>query len=353
MLAVQINANLTLNRFIKAEWSVAAPTVVTIKSKLGTLTLASGLTSAHTTAELVAQIHMPFSDVAFGALSRGNIIKDSFKYPLGSRQSSKNKFTITYTDAPQDFQLTKLSERDEDHIDKINREVTHEISGDCVDNYHQAARLVLAERYELRVGDYFNSWASAGAALLLEEGDVVCLTHSAQPGKRNLMLRIEELKVTQNHRVNIIGRLYADDVFPQSPAQRTIPLVTGIGWAGTPPGHVTNFLLEVVAAGLVHGTFTFDPYIGSQMARVEVKRAGETDFSDTGLRVSPDASNHGAFEVSGLPDGVNWFRVVAFSQAGDASATTASIDTTIDGANVLEYQIFDRPEENLEVQVFS
>lgn len=59
---------------------------------------------------------------------------------------------MTYNDAPQDFQPTELRENDYDHQAKINKINKMEISGACVDNYHQADRLVQAMRYKYREG---------------------------------------------------------------------------------------------------------------------------------------------------------------------------------------------------------
>lgn len=353
ILATKINADSTLNRYIKASWTPTLPTQVIIRSKLGTLTLASGLTSAHAQLETIAHVHMPFSDVAFGALSRGNILKNSFKWPLGSRQSSYNQFVIQFNDAVQDYQPTELRENDYDHQEKINKVNKYEVSGACVDNYHQANRLVLAARYKYREGDFFVSLQSAGLALLLEEGDVICVNHGAMPDQRNLLLRIEELRVSSDHRVSITGRLYADDQFPASADERTVSYVTGIGWTSTPPGAVTNLALTIPTPGTISGTFDFAAYIGGQTAKVYIKKPGDADYSDTGLRVTPDSSNAGAFQVSGIPDGVTHIKIIPYSQAGDGPETTASIDTTTASIDILEYQVNERPELYTELEVFS
>ena len=354
MIATQINANLTLNRYVKAMWSVSNPTVVIIRSKLGTLNLASALSSAHAQLEIIAHVHMPFAHASFGVLTRGNIRKDSFKWPLGSKQSSFNQFTITFQEAVSDYQSTELRENDYDHQERINKVNKHEVGGGAVDNYHQANRLVLAARYKYREGDFFCSWqTNNGLALLLEEGDVVCVQHDNLRNQRNLMLRIEELKVSSNHTISIVGRLYADSQFPLSAEERTVGLTTGIGWISTPPGAVTNLALTVPIPGTIAGTFDFAAYIGTQTARIEIKRVGEADYSDTGLRVTPDANNQGAFQVSGVPDGVNYIRVTPFSAAGDGAATIGSIDTTQASIDILEYQVNERPEPYLELEVFS
>jgi hypothetical protein len=355
ILATKINADATLNRYVKASWTPTLPTQIIIRSKLGTLTLASGLTSAHTALETLAHVHLPFSDVAFGALTRGNILKNSFKWPLGSKQSSYNQFVIQFNDAVQDYQPTELRENDYDHQETINKVNKYEVGGAAVDNYHQANRLVLAARYKFREGDFFCSLQSAGVALLLEEGDVICVQHSAMPDQRNLMLRIEELRVSPDHKVSLTGRLYADEQFPASADERTVSYVTGIGWVSAVPGAVTNLALSVPAAGTISGTFSFAAYIGGQTAKIYIKKPGDADYSDTGLRVTPDSSNQGAFQISGVPDGVNYVKVIPYSAAGDGPEAIASIDTTITSVNVLEYQVMGivNVVPSLEVEVFS
>src|SRR5262249_19295686 len=216
MMATIINANLTLNRYIKAEWSTGSPTVVTIKSKLGTLNLASATSNIHAILETVIQVHQPFahSGLTYTGLTRGNILRNTFKWPLGGRQTSLNQFVLIYTDAPQDFQETEVKENDYPHQAKINKVNKLDIDGACIDNYHQADRILQSSRYKYRDGDFFNSWATAGQALLLEEGDVICTTHDSMPGERNLVLRLEEVKVSPDWRVSMTGRKYTASQFP-------------------------------------------------------------------------------------------------------------------------------------------
>lgn len=356
MLATMINADPTLQRYVEAIWSESNPTIVILRSKLGTLTLQSGLTDAHAALETIAHVHMVFSDVAMGANTRGNIAQGSHRWPLGGKQSSYNQFKLTFNDAVHDFKSTELLENDYAHQDKINKKNTRESgAGACIDNYHQANRIVVAERFKYREGNYFNSWTTNDRrALLLEEGDVVCITHSYQPGQRNLMLRVEELKVDARHHVNIVGRLYADEQFPTTAQERTIPLVTGIGWPSAVPDPVTNLTLTVPVAGSISGTFDFAGYIGTQTARILIKKPGDADYSDTGLRVTPDASNGGAFgPIGGIPDGITCIEVIPYSVAGDGSPTASCIDNTASSIDVLEYEIHERPELVLEVESFS
>lgn len=324
-LAVRINADPTLKRYVMAIWTEVNPTVILLRSKLGVLNLAVGLSFAHDLAEKCTHVHLPFSDKPMGALTRGNISQNGFQWPLGSRQSSYNQFKVTFNHAPDDFGVTELVENDDDHQEKVNKTNTFDINGACIDNYHQAARLVVGAKFEQRSGDNFIQVSTKdGRALLLEEGDIICANHSQRPAQRNLLCRIEELRTAANNRVTLVARLYADEYFPETADERTVPLTTGIGFPSAIPEAVTNIVLSVPSAGTLHVEFDFTPFLGTQAARIEVERDGEVTFSDTGLRVSPDGSNHGVFELSGLILGTVTVRITPYSTAGDGPLTDAT-----------------------------
>jgi hypothetical protein len=78
-------------------------------------------------------------------------------------------------------------------------------------------------------------------------------------------------------------------------------LTGGAGWLLTLPGAVTNLSLTIPTPGTLRGEFQFSGYLGSQVAKIEVMRAGETGYYDTGLRVSPNEYGQGTFEITGLP----------------------------------------------------
>lgn len=337
MLAVMVNADPDLRRYVQAVWTPALPNQVTIKSKLGTLNLAAGLEFDHDALETLAHVHLPFCDVAMGALSRGNIRENGYKWPLKGRQSSYNRFTITFNDAPQDYQLTELNEDDEDHQETTNRINRLEISGACVDNYHQANRLVLAARYKYRQGNYFGQIRTSDArALLLEEGDVVCVTHSNQPEQRNLLMRVEELQISADHQILITARLYADEQFPTSATERTVPLPTGIGYPSSPPPAISNLVLTNPTAGAINGAFDFGAYLGGQQAKVEIQLPGAAGFVDTGIRVTPDSQNKGSFQITGVTPGLSYVRITPFSAAGNGPETIGSRDTAPNLAATVE-----------------
>lgn len=333
MLATRINANTTLNKYVMATWSKDLPTQVLLRSKLGTLTLASGLTTARSSGDRWYQIAMPFASSAFGALSRANILKDTFRWQLASKQSSYNQFVMQFTDAVQDFQQTEVRENDFAHQEQVNRVNKMEISGACVDNYHQADRLVRNARAKYRDGDFFCSFQTTGQALLLEEGDVIAVNHDNMPNNRNALFRVEELQVTANHRVRITGRLYTDAEFELVATPKTVVLSSGVGWISATPAAVTSLTLTSPQNGVVRGTFTFGSNVSGQTAKIEIDRTGTgSSYVDTGIIVTPDANNTGTFEVAGVTS-LNsvLFRVTSTSsnnQAGPATSATFTPTTS-------------------------
>jgi hypothetical protein len=272
---------------------------------------------------------MPFASGAFGALSRSNIIKDSFRWQLSTKQSSYNQFVMKFTDAVQDFQETEVRENDYAHQEQVNRVNKLEVSGACVDNYHQADRLVRNARAKYRDGDRFCSFEATGQAMLLEEGDVIAVNHDAMPNNRNQLFRIEELQVAPNHRVRITGRLYTDAEFNLVATPRTVVLSSGTGWETAAPSAVTSLTLTSPQNGVVRGTFAFGNNVSGQTAKVEVDRTGTgSSYVDTGIVVTPDSSGNGTFEVSGITSANNTLiRVTPLNSSSVAGATTSATFT--------------------------
>lgn len=326
MLATVINASPTLSKTIEAIWNTAQGATVIVRSKIGTLTVAA-LDFAHTTADQVAHVHAVFADRAFGALPAGNIVRKSFKSPLRSKQANYNQFNLTFDNAVDDYQPTRLEEHDYDHQKRVNKRNVLEIGGECVDNYHQADRLVVGARYKYREGNFFCAWTTKGVGLLLEEGDIVVVDHTSMKGKRNVMLRVEEAKIDQRHNVALVGRLYADAQFPQSAQERTIAITTGLGYASAVPPAIVNLVLSNPIPGAINGNFTFGAFLGTQQAKIEIQLPGAAGFIDTGIRVSPDVQGNGSFQITGVAPGLSYVRVTPYSAAGNGPETIASRDT--------------------------
>jgi hypothetical protein len=337
MMATVINANASINRYIKATWSSASPTVVTISSKLGFLNLAAGTTNSHSITEEVMHIHYAFSSASGGALSSGNILKDSFEWSEAGREPEYNQFVIKYQDAAADFAETELIENDYTRQATTNQPIKLEINGAAVDSYDQANRLVVGARYKYGEDKFFASWASAGYATLLEVGDVVSVHHHSMPLKYNVPVIIEEIAHQPNHSVTIIGRRYRKEMFPETSATTTIPLVTSVTWPTNAPGQPTSLTLTTPANGTVRGTFNFAVYPGHQLGRVEVKKAGSGAFVDTGIRVEPNGSNVGTFEIPGLPGGSTEVKVIPINDLLSEGTASATSTITVIGTNGTEY----------------
>jgi hypothetical protein len=325
-LATRINAHPMLNRYIEATWSKAQPAVVTLRAKLGVLTVDSPLVHNHGTDETVVHVAAVFSDRARGVLTRSNIIRNSFKWPLGGRQTSYNQFSIVYTDCVQDFQQTELRENDYDHQERTNKINKLEISGACVDNYHQADRLVQAARYKYRDGDFFCSFQTTGEALLLEEGDIICVEHDNIADSHNHLFRIEELKITSDHRVNIVARLYMEDQYPDAAAVRTLGLNTGSVWIAKAPPTATNLAITYTTVDAGRVQFDFGAYVGTQTARIEIKRPGESVWSPV-AEVSPDGQGRGAAEIPSLKPNTE-IRITPVGPTGLTGTTTTVTATS-------------------------
>jgi hypothetical protein len=120
-----------------------------------------------------------------------------------------------------------------------------------------------------------------------------------------------------NLHCQITGRLYADAQFPTSATERTVILTSGVGWASATPGQPYNIAITSATSGVISTTFNFEPGIGTQTAKIEVWRAGETDYSDTGLRVPSSTTYTGIFELTGIPtSGLTQIRITPINSAG-------------------------------------
>jgi hypothetical protein len=329
MLSTIINANASINRYIVASWSSASPTIVTITCKLGYLNLSTPLTYAHDALDEVMHVHATFSDVAGGANTRGNILKNSFKWPLANREDEYNQFTITFNDAKADFAETQIIENDYTRQATTNQPIKMELDGSCVDNFDQANRLVVGARYKYGEDKFFVSFNSVGFAGLLEVGDVVAVSHSNMPSRPNIPVVIEELKHEPDMTVSIVGRRYKKEMFPSTSAGTTIAIETAVTWPTNGPEQPTGLTLTTPTNGTIRGTFAFGIYQGRQTGQVWVKKSGAGAYVDTGIRVIPDSSNNGSFELSGLPGGTTYIEIIPVSQYGTAGTTSSAVSTTV------------------------
>lgn len=157
-------------------------------------------------------------------LTRSNIVKDTYKWPLGGKQSSVNQIKGKFRDAKNDFALTPFTINDRDHQDTVKKIYPLEADLQAVDNWHQANRLGNWLLSKNREGDWFNSLETGPQGLVLEEGDIICASDDSG-GLINVVTRIEELRIKPNHDVSVsLARKYSTLMFSDDVGQHTIPL---------------------------------------------------------------------------------------------------------------------------------
>lgn len=161
-------------------------------------------------------------------IGASNVIRSTFEWMLGNRRKSVNRIDVKYRDAGQDWRLIELRLRDDAHIAKIHKVENEEINGQAIDNYFQAYRIAASELAVRRDADFFYKWKATRGALLIEEGDVVCITDDGS-GVINLPVSIEEIaleiKDASMPRVSFTGMKYSTTLYDDSVVERAIPVV--------------------------------------------------------------------------------------------------------------------------------
>lgn len=153
-------------------------------------------------------------------LTRANIKKDSYKWPLGSKQSSVNQVKIAYRDSTNDFTSTPIRVNDRAHQTQVKKIYPIEVNGEAIDNLHQSLRIANWMLAKNREGDWYNSLATGPQGLVLEEGDIICASDDSG-GMINVVTRVEELRIHANHDVSIASArkystlMFSDDVGAQ------------------------------------------------------------------------------------------------------------------------------------------
>lgn len=151
--------------------------------------------------------------LAQAGLKRANIVKDSFKWPLGSTQSSVNQIKGKFRDKVNDFAETPFKVNDPVHQAQVKKIYPKEIDLTAVDNFHQVFRLASGELAKNREGDWFVALEAGPSALVLEEGDLIAVSDDSG-GLVNVVTRIEDLSIKPNHHVVIQkSRLYSTNMF--------------------------------------------------------------------------------------------------------------------------------------------
>jgi predicted phage tail protein len=96
---------------------------------------------SHLLGDQILRIAMVFDD--------SNIV-GGFQYPLSDRQSSINRVTIKYVDAPAGFEERELRINDYEHQERVHKVNNEDLDGSAIDSYCQAWRIGQWRRAKLR-----------------------------------------------------------------------------------------------------------------------------------------------------------------------------------------------------------
>lgn len=166
-------------------------------------------------------------------LTRSNVKKDSFKWPLGSRQSSVNQIKGSYRSAKDDFALIPFKVNDPVHQAQVKKVYPLEIDLSAVDNFNQMSRIANFLLSKNREGDWFVSLATGPQGMILEEGDLISVSDDSG-GLVNVVCRIEDLRVHPNHDVTIgQARRYSSFMFSDDVGSHRIPIPSTLKFVQT------------------------------------------------------------------------------------------------------------------------
>lgn len=171
--------------------------------------------------------------LAQAGLTRANIIKDSFKWPLGGRQSSVNQIKGNFRDNRQDFALTPFKVNDKAKQLQVGKVLPKEVDYSAVDNLYQVLRLANGELAKNVDGDWFDSFGTGPNGLTLEEGDLVCCSDDSG-GLINVLTRIEDMRIRSNHEVFVNqARKYSTNQVSDDAGASVIPIPSTLRYIQT------------------------------------------------------------------------------------------------------------------------
>lgn len=166
-------------------------------------------------------------------LTRANIRKATYRWPLGSKQSSVNQIKGNYRSAKDDFALTPFIVNDRAHQAQVKKKYPLEVDLPAVDNFNQMSRLANFHLSLNREGDWFNALGTGPQGLVLEEGDLICASDDSG-GLVNVVTRIEELRIKPNHDVDItLARKYSTLMFSDDVGSHRISLPSALRFSAT------------------------------------------------------------------------------------------------------------------------
>ena len=153
------------------------------------------------------------------------------------------------------------------------------------------------------------------------------------PLYRNYLYRIEELSVSQDHRVSITARLYSDLQYPEQAVPKTVVLNRSNAWQTAILAQVQSVSIVRVpnSGNTARVSFAFPATIGEPRVRVLVQRRDpvtgdfiDSSLVDTGIILTPDTNNQGIVEIPGIVSG-SLIQFVPFTSTG-VEGTPLTVD---------------------------
>lgn len=279
--------------------------------------------------------------LAYADTIRATHLDGTFEWPEGGRQSTINQVKGTYREAIQDFAEQPVIVNDERHQEDTGQTNTANIDLSAVDNFNQAKRLLNGYLAKLRDGDFFFKWSSAGEPLLLEIGDVVCLSDDSGEW-RNVPVRIEDITLNTKFEASFTCRLYSTSQFDDEVLQTQVPLPSAlVNYLGPPPD-ITFNTVDFPPDGLVQstdgtagitsirgGAIVGDSVYGQFVNVRVIKRAGVAVNETVLSRAIPDENGELVFEFPASADGLYTVELEVCSMLNVCNTTKPTADIVI------------------------
>lgn len=280
----------------------------------------------NTTGEEVLRVMFSHAQKAltYADTTRATHLDGTFSWPEGGRQSTVNQVKTKYREAIRDFAEQPLIINDERHQELTGQTNSAEIDLTGVDNFWQASYLCNGYLAKLRDGDFFFNWSSAGEALLIEVGDVGCLSDDSGAW-RNVPVRTEDITYSPKFEVSLVGRLYSTSQFDDAAIQTDVPLPSAlVNYKSAPPAPTFN-TTDFPPSGLVQSTdgtagitsirggALFGDSIYAQFGTARLIRRGGIAVTEQPVPITPATPN---FEFIASVDGLYTVELEACNQWG-------------------------------------
>jgi hypothetical protein len=276
--------------------------------------------------------------LAYADTTRATHLDGTFEWPEAGKQSAINQVKTKFRQAIMDFAERPVIVNDDRHQAETGQTNSAEIDLSAVDNYRQAVNLCNGYLAKYRDGDFFFRWSSAGEPLLLEIGDVVCLSDDSGEW-RNVPVRIEEVTYNSRFEVSFVCRLYSTSQFDDAVLQTEVPLPSALVKFKAPPTAPAFNDADFPPDGLVQtldGSLGLTSVRGGAIITVDstyaqkvnvrlVKRGGVTVSDTIASNLIPDSNGEVVFEFLASVDGLYTIEIQACNAWGCSAWVAESI----------------------------